>query len=580
MSRRFQAPWWWKLVAPHRRTLAWGLVATVVCSVAAAWVPYWSGKAVHALERGAWSHSRQLLLVMLAFTVVAGAARYAMRSLLIGLSRTIEKLQREELFDFLLTRPAAFYERQRVGDLMSRVGDDVGAVRMATGPGLMSFLQTAALLPVTVGLMLATSRPLALAVMLPFSMLGLAFYVVGKFTHANQQRLQVVTSDLNTFSHETISGEKVVQAFGLEAHRVESFQALSRTQARLNIRQTVLYATYAPLVALISGVSVLILVAFGGHLVLQGQLNLGDLTAFTGYLVALAWPVMSLGWSANLFQRARAGQQRIEAILADGHRPLPPPAEVPLPDHPTALTLREVTVRFETGRGLGPLDLDLPPGSSLAVVGGIGSGKTLLLQVLAGIRKPDQGHLAIDGQPLDDATLRAHWGGLGWVPQEAFLFSANLRENLSMGRPEATEAEVLEAARAADLQDLIPRLSHGLDTVVGERGVILSGGERQRAALARALLRRPRLLLLDDALSAVDAETESRILANLRQYLGTTTLVMATHRIFVAELCERVMVLEEGRVVQFGTPAELAASPGPYARMRHLQSLERELLHR
>ena len=310
----------------------------------------------------------------------------------------------------------------------------------------------------------------------------------------------------------------------------------------------------------------------------RGTLSLGDLTAFTGFLVAMAWPMMSLGWSANLFQRAKAGQDRLDQLLHSPERALPAAEVIALPDVPVGLALEGVTHRFETGRGLGPLDLALAPGESLAVVGGIGSGKTLLLQVLAGLREPQTGRLLVDGEPLADALLRRHWAGLGWVPQEAFLFSDTLRMNLAMGRPEASEAEIWEIARVVAMDDLIRRLPDGLDTVVGERGVILSGGERQRAALARALLRRPRLLLLDDALSAVDAETESRILENLRGFLGRSTLVLATHRVFVAETCARVLVLEEGQAIQLGSPEALAAQPGLFARLKRLQSLERELV--
>ncbi len=288
--------------------------------------------------------------------------------------------------------------------------------------------------------------------------------------------------------------------------------------------------------------------------------------------------MMSLGWSVNLFQRAKAGQDRLEQLLQSPEPALPPAPELRLPEVPAALALEGVSHRFETGRGLGPLDLQLASGDSLAIVGGIGSGKTLLLQTLAGLRQPQTGCVRVDGAPLAEATLRQHWAGLGWVPQEAFLFSDTLRANLAMGRPEATDEEIWEIARVVALDDLVRRLPQALDTVVGERGVNLSGGERQRTALARALLRRPRLLLLDDALSAVDAETESRILENLRGFLGRSTLVVATHRVFVAETCARVMVLEEGQVVQLGTPEALAAQPGPYARLRRLQSLERELV--
>ncbi|WP_306591463.1 ABC transporter ATP-binding protein [Geothrix sp. 21YS21S-4] len=573
-----KAFWWWPLLARHRRTLYTGLVATVWCSVAASVVPYWSGKAVHALERHDWHGSRVFLAWMLAFTAAAGVGRYLMRNILIGLSRDVEREQRESLYLHLLSRPFAFYEQQRVGDLMSRLGDDVGTVRMATGPGLMSFLQVLSILPVTVGLMLHTNWRLTLAVMLPFSLLALGFYFIGKRSHAVQQKLQLAFSALSTFSHETISGERVVQAFGLEEARVAQFGALSRRHASLSMKQSVIFSAYAPLSAFIGGMSALVLVAYGGRLVVRGALNLGDLTAFTGFLAALAWPVMSLGWSVNLFQRAKAGQERLNQLLHSPEAPLPPVEAWALPATPTALSLEEVTHRFETGRGVGPLTLDLAPGDSLAVVGGIGSGKTLLLQILAGLREPQAGRMLVDSEPLTDANLRRHWAGLGWVPQEAFLFSDTLRMNLAMGRPDASEEEIWEIARVVALDDLIRRLPQGLDTVVGERGVALSGGERQRTALARALLRRPRLLLLDDALSAVDAETESRILENLRSFLGTSTLVLATHRVFVAETCGRVLVLEEGRAVQLGTPGHLAAEAGPFARLRGLQSLEREFL--
>ncbi|HEY3270722.1 MAG TPA: ABC transporter ATP-binding protein, partial [Geothrix sp.] len=554
--------WWWPLMDRHRRTLYWGLAATIWCSVAASVVPYWSGRAVHALERHDWHGSRVYLAWMLAFTAVAGIGRYLMRNTLIGLSRDVEREQRESLYSFLLARPFAFYERQRVGDLMSRVGDDVGTVRMATGPGLMSFLQVLSILPVTLGLMFSTSWRLTLAVMLPFSFLALGFYIIGKWSHMVQQKLQLAFSALSTYSHETISGERVVQAFGLEAARVAQFDALSRRHASLSMKQSVIFSAYAPLSALISGVSALVLVTYGGSLVVRGVLNLGDLTAFTGFLVALAWPMMSLGWSANLFQRAKAGQERLDQLLHSPEAPLPPAEAITLPEVPASLALEGVSHRFETGRGLGPLDLALAPGDSLAVVGGIGSGKTLLLQVLAGLRAPQAGRMLVDGEPLSDTTLRRHWAGLGWVPQEAFLFSDTLRMNLAMGRPDATEEEIWEIARVVAMDELILRLPDGLDTVVGERGVVLSGGERQRTALARALLRRPRLLLLDDALSAVDAETESRILENLRTFLGKSTLVLATHRVFVAETCAQVLVVEEGRVVQLGTPEALAAQPG------------------
>jgi ATP-binding cassette subfamily B protein len=570
--------WWWKLLSGHRRSLLLGLGSTLLCSLAAAWVPFWSGRAVHALEIRRYGDSRHALVWMLLFTLAAGIGRYLMRNTLIGLSREIEKAQREEIYAFLMTRSFAFYEKQRIGDLMSRIGDDVSTVRMATGPGFMSLLQTFSILPMTMALMFHAHVRLTFAVMLPFSFLALGFYYLSKKSHALQQKLQLVSSQLNTFSHETIQGEKVVQAFGLEELRVGRFRELSEDQARLNIRQSSIFGTYGPMAALIGGAAALVLVAYGGALVTRHELSLGDLTAFTGYLVALAWPVMSLGWSVNLFQRARAGQERIDQVLTSPEPAVPQDEARTLPSVPAEIALTAASFRFESGRGLGPISLEVASGGSLAVVGSIGSGKSILLQTLAGLRTIQEGRYEVDGQPLDDATLRRHWAGLGWVPQEAFLFSTSLRENLTQGRPGASEAEIWEVAEVVCLDDLIRRLPAGLDTIVGERGVVLSGGERQRTALARALLKRPRLLLMDDALSAVDAETESRILENLKGYLGRTTLVLATHRIFVAELCENVLVMEQGRAIQFGTAAQLSEQQGLYARLKRLQSLEREIL--
>ena len=554
-----------------------GFAATLLCSTAASFVPYFSGRAVHALEVGNWLHSRHMLGWMLGATAVAGVGRYLMRNTLIGLSREIEREQREQLYSLLLAKPHAFYDRQRVGDLMARVGDDVSTVRMATGPGLMSMLQTASILPITLALMIHISPRLTLAVMVPFAFLVVGIYAIGRASHRVQQKLQLAFSALSTHSHETIQGEKVVQAFGLEDARIASFHELSVRHARLSMKQTVLFSSYGPMAMLIGGLASLVLIAYGGALVTRGTLSLGDLIAFSGFLVALAWPVMSLGWAMNLFQRALAGQKRIDQVMTDPEVDLPPAGPVSCAEGPAAVALVEGVHRFETGRGLGPLSFRLEPGERLAVLGGIGSGKSVLLQVLAGLRTPQSGRVEIDGKELVHADLRSHWAGLGWVPQEAFLFSETLRTNLAFGRPEATDEELWEVARVTCLDELIRRLPDGLDTVVGERGVILSGGERQRTALARALLRKPRLLLLDDALSAVDAETESRILENLAGFLGRTTLVLATHRVFVAELCDRALVLEEGRCIQEGRPETLAQEPGTYARLKRLQSLEREI---
>ncbi|MCL1908590.1 MAG: ABC transporter ATP-binding protein/permease [Holophagaceae bacterium] len=571
-------PWWWELLSPYKQKLVLGLIATIVCGMASSWVPYWAGDAVSAIENGDYSLSRQNLLWMLMVTAIAGLGRYYMRKTLIGLSRLIERGQREELYLFLLSRPFSFYERQTTGDLMSRIGEDVSTVRMATGPGLMSLLQTASILPMTLILMAHTEPRVTLAVLVPFALLPGIYYFIGRWSHANQQKLQLSNSALTTFSHETISGEKVVQAFGVEDIQIDHFSTLSREQARLNVLQTGLFSSYGPIAMTMSSISIIVLIWYGGSLVLQGRLGIGNLTAFAGYLGALGWPVMSVGWAANLFQRGKAGQLRIRQLLAQPDATLPPIKSATVRHEAVSLELMEAELRFESGRGLGPISITIPAGGSLSILGGIGSGKTILLQVLAGLREPQHGALFVDGHKMGHDHLRNHWASMGWVPQEAVLFSGSLRENLSLGAPDATEVDIHEAIRATCLDDLVKNLPYGLDTIVGERGVILSGGERQRATLARAMLRKPGLLLLDDCLSAVDAETESRILSNLSVYLGKATLVLATHRVFVAEMCQRVIVLDNGLLTQSGAPAELANVAGRYSKMRSLQRLEQEPL--
>ncbi len=568
--------WLWPLLAPHRRTLLMGLGATLLCGAATAWVPYWSGRAVHALELGKWHQSRQMLGLMIACTVVAGLGRYWMRNTLIGLSRTLERIQREDLFNFLLSRPKAFYDAHALGDLMTRCGDDIAAVRMATGPGLMSLLQTFSVMPVTVALMIHTQARLTLWVMSPFLLLGAGFYAIGQFSHRNQQKLQKVTAQLSTFSHETISGEKVVQAFCLEEIRTDTFRELSQEQARLNVWQVFFMGLYGPLAMLMGGLAALALIGVGSRMVLQNRLSLGDLTAFIGYLAALSWPVISLGWSFNLLQRAKAGQERIDQILQDPtpSLPLPETFEPPHPSAPVHLQLKDVVFRFEKGRGLGPISLEIQPGSRVAIVGHIGSGKSILLQLLAGLRFPQEGSIFVNGEPLTLEGIRSHWKHLGWVGQEAFLFSTSLKENLTLGHPDASDEDIGVVLHAVALDSFVKSLGAGLETVVGERGVILSGGERQRCALARALLRKPSLLLLDDALSAVDAQTEQHILNQLPGSTRNATLIMSTHRVSTAMQCDHVLLLQDGRIVESGSPQTLLHQEGPFARLHTLQVLE------
>ena len=534
-------------------------------------------RAVDALNAGApissiWRFAGLLVLVAL----VSGFFLFAQRNLLVSVSRHLEHRLRTDLYDHLLRLPPWFYMRERVGDLLTRAVSDVGAVRMAVGPALMYALNTITVLLVSTVLMARIHVPLTLVSLAALPLVAGVTRYFGSRIHLRWGQAQEALSHYTARLQEHLVGLRVLRAYNCEDAEIAELAARNRGYVAASTKLIRISAVFQPLLQALIGLTFVAVLGVGGTAVRNGTITLGQFVEFNLYLVRMIWPMIAVGWVANLLQRGAASMSRIEELFAE-----PPLAEAVLagprlPDsqEPAALEIRDLTFAYPGVRGAAVQRISLAarPGERVAIVGGVGSGKSTLLWLVPRLLEPPPGAVLIDGADVRSLPIADLRRNVALVPQGSFLFSATLRENIALARPDADENEVLAAAIAAGLEDDLRRLPAGLDTVVGERGVTLSGGQRQRVAIARALLTRPRVLLLDDCLSAVDTRTERVIL----DALPRTTLLFATHRLAAAELCDQICVLEQGSLLESGSPSELAARDGRYAHLLTLQRLDQQ----
>jgi len=561
----------------HRATTALGCASVVASGLASLAGPGIVRRAVDALAAGAplssvWRYAGLLLAVAL----VAGFFQFAQRQLLVSVSRHLEHRLRTDLYDHLLRLPSAFYMRERVGDLLTRAVSDVGAVRMAVGPALMYALNTVTILIVSVVLMARIHVPLALLALAALPLVAGATRYFGSRIHARWGQSQEALSHYTARLQEHLVGLRVLRAYSCEEAEKGEMAVLNRAYVAAGARLIRIAAVFQPMLQALIGLTFVAVLAVGGTAVRNGVISLGQFVEFNLYLVRLIWPMIAVGWVANLWQRGAASMARIEALFAE-----PPLTELVVAEEnvrrnegPAALEIRDLTFVFPGARGpsLHHVSLSARPGERVGVVGGVGSGKSTLLWLIPRLLEPAPGTVLIDGTDVRALPLARLRRDVALVPQGSFLFSATLRENIALAVPDAGVQAIMKAAVAAGLGDDLERMPDGLETVVGERGVTLSGGQRQRVAIARALLTQPRLLLLDDCLSAVDTNTERVIL----DALPHTTVLFATHRLAAAELCDTLCVLDGGAVLEAGTPAELAALGGRYSRLLALQQLDQE----
>jgi ATP-binding cassette subfamily B protein len=568
----------------YRAPIGWGLVLVVLANAFTLAPPYFIKRGIDALgEPGASLRPVLVNAALLVVTaVLGGAARYGMRELLNGVSRRVEYDLGNDLFRHLVRLDASFYGRTPTGDIMSRMTNDLAAVRMAAGPAYMYLVNTFVGTVIALALMIWIDPWLTLVSMVPMVALPPVTVGFGSVIHRRFEGIQEQLSRLSTMAQENLSGIRIVKAYGREGEQAERFRGLSEEYLERSMGLARVSGLFHPLLGLISGFAMVVALLVGGRAVMRGSITVGDFVAFTLYLGMLTWPMIALGWVVSLFQRGAASMGRINRIFGVE----PAIAEPEDPEEPGPLRgeveFRDVSFRYPgTEREvLRDVSFTVAAGSMLAVVGATGSGKSTLVSLLARVYDPTAGEILLDGVPIRRLRLERLRGAIGVAPQEAFLFSDTIRENLALGLSEGEEdasGRIRGAVEIAQLEETIGALPRGYETLLGERGVNLSGGQKQRATLARAIARDPVVLVLDDALSAVDTHTEAEILAGLRGVLRERTSIVVSHRVSAVMGADLILVLEDGRVVERGTHAELLQRRGAYAALLHRQLLAEDL---
>lgn len=570
---------------PYRTRVAWGMVLVVIANAFALAGPYLLKLAVDALSDPAVTR-RTLLnyaLLMVAAALLGGAARYGMRELLNGVSRRIEVDLRQDFLSHLLRLDAGFYNHTRTGDLMSRATNDTLAVRQAVGPAVMYSANTVVNFTLGLALMLWISPRLTLVSLVPMVLLPPIVILFGRVIHRRFEQIQEQFSTLSTMVQENLSGVRIVRAYQQEAAQARDFEVLNEEYLRRNMRLAYASGAFHPTLGLLTGFAMVAVLWDGGQQIMAGAITVGDFIAFNFYLALLIWPMIALGWVVNLFQRGAASMGRINRFLnaepriaAPGH-----PAEGPAGG--VRIEFDRVSFRYPQTERLVLQDISFvaEPGQTVAIVGPTGSGKSTLVSLISRIYDPTEGQVRMNGVALPDYDPADVRRVVGFVPQDTFLFSATLADNIGLGLPtgdsEDRDGEIRSASEAAQLHDTILDFPEGYRTMLGERGINLSGGQKQRATLARALAMNPPVIVLDDALSAVDTHTEAKILADLRGELENRTAFIISHRVTAVMEADLILVLDEGRIVERGVHGDLLARDGTYAALLNRQLLEQDL---
>ncbi|OFV84777.1 MAG: multidrug ABC transporter ATP-binding protein [Acidobacteria bacterium RIFCSPHIGHO2_01_FULL_67_28] len=536
-------------------------------------------EAINSIEHGVPSPEKLLLYagLLLAIALATGFFRFWQRWILICVSRDVEYDLRNDLFRQLAKQSARFYTRWRIGDLMTRLTSDVQNVRMVLGPGVMYTAGSMLLFPLILILMFYLNWRLTLVVLLPVPLVSLSMRVLGKLIHDFTERIQAKFSAMTARVQENLAGVRLLRAFVQEEAEERAFDVLNRDYVEENRRLIRFQGLLWPALGLLLGVTFLLVFWLGGRDVLTGRLDVGSFYAFSHFLGMLIWPMIALGWVVNIFERGAASMGRLNLLLTAAPEIVDrAPADAPA-DIRGEIEFRNLNFFYNGVPVLTGITLQVPAGSTLAVVGPTGSGKSTLTSLVGRLYDAPDGAVLVDGRPVSAHCLETLRGAIGYVPQETFLFSDTLRENIALGAPGASEEAVREAADIAGLTDDVEGFPRGFETLVGERGITLSGGQKQRAALARAVLRNPRILILDDALSSVDTQTEERILRRLTAVMRARTTILISHRVSTVRHADQIVVLKEGRLVERGRHDELLARGGYYHELYQKQLLEEEL---
>ena len=560
------------------KSLAWGGVAVIFYNVIKVLIPLVIGSAIddmqHGLTEAKVVHHALRLVVIAVFSAIF---LYITRQVIIGASRDIEYDLRNDLFANLERQSVSFFHTHRTGDIMARTTNDLNAVRQLLGPAIMYSANTIVFTAAALPFMIHISPKLTLYAFVPLPIASVLVQYFGARIHRRFERIQAMFSDISAKAQENFSGARLVRAFVQEEAEIASFETANQEYIKRSLYLVRLMAMLWPTLEFVLGLSLMITLLVGGHEVVSHRISVGQFTSFIVYMVQLTWPMIAVGWVVNLFQRGTASVVRIDELLKQKPSIADEPnaADTPITGD---IEFRNLTFAYPNAPDvLHNINLRIPAGTSLAIVGPTGSGKSTLVSLIPRLHDASPGSVLIDGQPIRHFTLDELRKSIGFVPQETFLFSETIRKNIAFGRPDATMQEVEDAASIAHISTEILEFPRGFETMVGERGVTLSGGQKQRTSIARAVIRDPRILILDDALASVDTYTEERILSGLRQGMGARTTVFISHRISTARNADQIAVLVSGRIAEQGTHDELIARNGYYTNLFEKQRLEEEL---
>lgn len=571
----------------YRGRLLAGLIVTIVAAIFKLFVPIIIGDTVNVVDeyiRGdisdlAYVKSELIknILLILGTTLLAALFTFIMRQTIIVVSRYIEFDLKNVVFQQYERLSLSFYKQNRTGDLMNRISEDVGKVRMYAGPAVMYSTTTITLFIVVLSYMFYKAPMLTLYVIAPLPILSFFIYKLSKAIHKRSTVVQQVLSKLTTFAQESFSGISVIKAYGIEPRINDGFVTLSETSRDKNVDLAKVQALFFPLMVLLIGASNLLVIYIGGNQYINGELDFGTIVEFLIYVNMLTWPVAIVGWVSSMVQQAEASQKRINEFLN----------EVPAIQNNVSNTETVAgTIEFNNLSFTYPdtnitalknVSFSVKAGETLAIVGNTGSGKSTILELIGRLYDVQEGSLKIDGIPIADRNLDTIRQAIGYVPQDAFLFSDSIKNNIKFGKEEATDKEVFEAAKNAAVHKNIIGFSNGYDTILGERGISLSGGQKQRVSIARAIIKDPKILLFDDCLSAVDTETEEEILQNLNNISDKKTTIIVSHRVSSAKNADNIIVLDEGEIIQQGPHSQLINTDGYYKELYNKQLSEKEM---